>query len=174
MRLTLRTMLAYLDDVLDPGEAQQIGKKISEVETASNLVMRIREAVSRPSLGAPKIGGRAVDANTVAEYLDNTLPADRVVDFERICLMDENDVYLAEVLGDAAEVDPNSRTRMYGLLAEYDAKVAEAKAQAAQAAASENGDSAAATAATAAAVAAAETPFSLAAACAAWALASAT
>src|SRR5690606_27336482 len=127
----------------------------------SNLVMRIREAVSRPSLGAPKIGGRAVDANTVAEYLDNTLPADRVVDFERICLMDENDVYLAEVaschqvlaevLGDAAEVDPNSRTRMYGLLAEYDAKVAEAKAQAAKAAASENGGAAAATAATAAA-----------------------
>ena len=161
MRLTLRTMLAYLDDVLDANEAQQIGKKISEVETASNLVMRIREAVSRPSLGAPKIGGRAVDANTVAEYLDNTLPADRVVDFERICLMDENDVYLAEVaschqvlaevLGDAAEVDPNSRTRMYGLLAEYDAKVAEAKAQAAKAAASENGGAAAATVATAAA-----------------------
>lgn len=163
MRLTLRTMLAYLDDVLDPSEAQQIGKKISEVETASNLVLRIRDAVSRPSLGAPKIGGRAVDANTVAEYLDNTLPADRVVDFERICLMDENDVYLAEVaschqilaevLGDAADVDSKSRTRMYGLLAEYDAEVAEAKAQAAKSETAENGNASGKAAAAAAATA---------------------
>ena len=166
MRLTLRTLLAYLDDVLDPSEAQEIGKKISEVETASNLVLRIRDAVSHPTLGAPKIGGRAVDANTVAEYLDNTLPADRVVDFERICLMDENDVYLAEVaachqilaevLGDPAEVDPKSRTRMYGLLAEYDAKVAEAKALAAKTEAAESGDAAGKAAAAPVAAAAAE------------------
>ncbi len=157
MRLTLRTMLAYLDDVLDPNEAQQIGKKIEESENAASLVHRVRAAVRQPELPAPKLGGRAVDPNTVAEYLDNTLAADRVIDFEKICLAPDSNVYLAEVaschqvlaaiLGDPPEVDPRSKVRMYGILAEHEARLTQAAEQAAPGDPQKNDPAEAATAA---------------------------
>ena len=65
--------------------------------TAESLIKRIHRAVARPEIPAPKVDGRGLadDANTVAEYLDNSLPADRLADFEKICL--ESDLHLAEV-----------------------------------------------------------------------------
>ncbi|MEX0851688.1 MAG: hypothetical protein WD036_00165, partial [Bauldia sp.] len=82
-------MLAYLDDMLEPNQAREIGTKIAESSVASSLTERIREVMRRRRLGAPDISDTP-DANTVAEYLDNTLAAEGVADLERICL--ESDV----------------------------------------------------------------------------------
>ncbi len=97
MRLTLRTMLAYLDNILEQEDAEALGAKISESEFASDLVYRTLSSTRKANLNAPPLDGTGIgaDPNTVAEYLDNTLPEERIPGFEKVCL--ESDMYLSEV-----------------------------------------------------------------------------
>jgi hypothetical protein len=111
MRLTLRTLLAWLDHVLPADEQKELGDKVTGSTAAQRLVDRIRQVIERPTISAPKVEGRglAVDVNSVAEYLSNTLDPEQLESFERICL--ESDMHLAEVaachnLLATAEADP--------------------------------------------------------------------
>jgi hypothetical protein len=125
MRLTLRTLLAYLDDTLPPDQAREIGQKVAESHVAQELMERIKKVTRRRGLTVPPAAGpERIDGNTVAEYLDNDLPADRVAEVEELAL--NSDVHLAEiaachqiltlVLGEPAHVPPTARERMYGLV----------------------------------------------------------
>lgn len=125
MRLTLRTLLAYLDDILEPADAREIGAKIAESQVATEMVERIREVMRRRRITSPELTGpgSGPDPNLVAEYLDNTLAPESVADIERICL--ESDIHLSEVaachqiltlvLGEAVEISPMLRERMHAL-----------------------------------------------------------
>jgi hypothetical protein len=125
MRLTLRTLLAYRDDILEPAEAKEIGEKIHVSSFASSLVERINDVLRRRRIGAPDVSGPGSqpDANVVAEYLDNLLSPEEITEFERICL--GSDEYLAEVaathqvltlvLGESIEIPSRLRERIYAL-----------------------------------------------------------
>jgi len=111
MRLTLRTLLAWLDHVLPADEQKELGDKVTGSTAAQRLVDRIRQVIDRPSISAPKVEGKglAVEVNSVAEYLTNALDPEQLESFERICL--ESDMHLAEVaachnLLATAEADP--------------------------------------------------------------------
>ena len=58
MRLTLRTMLAYLDDVLSPQDAAVLGDKIKQSDYATKLSRHIRASVRENSVGAPALSGK--------------------------------------------------------------------------------------------------------------------
>ncbi|NOY28772.1 MAG: hypothetical protein GXP28_00935 [Planctomycetes bacterium] len=137
MRLTLRTLLAYSDDILEPADHEDLGRKIEASDFATELIHRSRDVVRRLRLSAPEVlasGGDGVlesvnvaDANAVAEYLDNTLSPEDVAEFERMCLEPGSgaDMHLAEVaschhvltmvLGEPADIDLDVRHRMYDL-----------------------------------------------------------
>jgi hypothetical protein len=125
--LTLRTLLAYLDDTLEPGEIKTIGQKVAESDAAQELIARIKQVTRRRRLTTPPTSGpgsKLFDPNTIAEYLDNELSGEQIAEVEKVCL--ESDVHLAEiaachqiltlVLGEPALVPPTAKERMYGLV----------------------------------------------------------
>ena len=122
MRLTLRTLLAYLDDTLEPDDAKLLGTKLAESEPAQDMVERIKEVLRRRRLTVPPANTR-LDPNMIAEYLDNEITPESAEELERVCLA--SDVHLAEVaachqiltvvLGEPAEVPVDVVRRMYEL-----------------------------------------------------------
>lgn len=125
MRLTLRTLLAYLDDMLDDEDANALKVKIDESGIATNLITRIRNSVDNRDLGAisPDAIGPLENANVMSEYLDSTLSPEQIAEIERLCL--ESDTSLSEaaachqiltvVLGQPAQVSERLRQRIYTL-----------------------------------------------------------
>ncbi len=126
MRLTLRTLLAYLDDTLEPQVAREIGQKLAANSAALELVERLKRVARKRGLGVPASGvkGDAADPNQVAQYLSDTMTAEQIAAFEQACL--DSDVNLAEVaachqiltlvLSEQVRVPPTARRRMYGLV----------------------------------------------------------
>lgn len=124
MRLTLRTLLAWMDDTLDPDQVKEIGKQVAESPVARELADRINRVTRQRRLSVPgRSGPEGTDPNTVASYLDNDLDADAVAEFEKRCLT--SDVNLAEVasvhqilslLGHKVKVPEAARNRMYQLV----------------------------------------------------------
>ena len=96
MRLTLRTLLAYLDNTLDPQDAEILKSKLAESGFATQMVQRIRNLLTRSDLSAPSplARGPVEEANVICEYLDSTLPVEQVAEVERACL--DSDPHLAE------------------------------------------------------------------------------
>lgn len=124
MRLTLRTLLAWLDDTLSPTEVKEIGQHVAESQFAQDLVQKIDRVTRQRRLSVPNgTGPDATDPNEVAAYLDNQLSAEEVAEYEKKCL--KSDVNLAEVasvhqilslIGQKAKVPPEARHRMYRLI----------------------------------------------------------
>jgi hypothetical protein len=124
MRLTLRTLLAWLDDTLQPNQVREIGVQVAASPFTQELIDRIHRVSRQRRLSVPRSSGPdATDPNLVASYLDNELDPDDVAEFEKRCLT--SDVNLAEVasvhqilslLGQKVKVPPEARARMYQLV----------------------------------------------------------
>ncbi len=122
MRLTLRTLLAYMDDRLPPAGAREIGIKISRSAFAAELLERIREVKRRRRVAAAAADTPSIDANLLAEYLDDQLSPELVQRIEQKILA--SDQLLAEVaaahellglLHDPISLEPQLRDRLYAL-----------------------------------------------------------
>ncbi len=124
MRLTLRTLLAWLDDTLQPNEVREIGRQVAGSPFAQELSERIHRVTRQRRLSVPsRSGPDGTDPNLVAAYLDNELDPEAVAEFEKKCLT--SDVNLAEVssvhqilslLGQKVKVPAEARHRMYQLV----------------------------------------------------------
>jgi hypothetical protein len=126
VRLTLRTLLSYLDDTLEPAQAKLIGEKVAESDQARELMEHIKRVTRRRHITATPANGPAgkIDPNTIAEYLDGAVSAEQAAEVEQVCL--DSDPHLAEiaachqilalVLGEPALVPPTAKARMYGLV----------------------------------------------------------
>lgn len=130
MRLTLRGLLAYLDDRLDPAAAAQVGDYINDHDKIRQLTDRIKRVIRRRRLSTPDVAERQEmpvhhqdDPNEVAAFLDGTMNSEQEANFEEICI--DTDVYLAEVSSchqimtsgnETMKVPPLARQRMVNLV----------------------------------------------------------
>ena len=83
MRLTLRVLLAYLDNILEPADAKIVEAKIAESENVSTLVHHIREITKRMRIGAPEVLGQALVERLADHAADVVCLEDRSVGLHR-------------------------------------------------------------------------------------------
>ena len=131
MRLTLRTLMAWMDDTLPPKDVRRIGRQLERSKFSQDLSRRIRRVVRQRRLTVPGMGSnQPVDANVVAAYLDNNLPPEHTGAFESLCL--NSDVHLAEVaashqilsvLEQSPRISPECYSAMYRLVKAPEARV---------------------------------------------------
>ena len=97
MRLTLRTLLAFLDHAPLPNdEREPIQRVLDSNPAAEELVQRIRRVLTQPRLASPAVETAGVlQASQVAEYLDGTLDMGLTKRLEQICMT--NDAALSEI-----------------------------------------------------------------------------
>lgn len=126
LRLTLRTLLAYIDDTLEPAQAKAIGQKVAESESAQELIERIKQVTRRRRLTTPPTTGPGskIDPNTIADYLDNAVSPEQAAEVEQIALA--SDVHLAEVaachqiltliMGEPVKPPASALQKMYNLV----------------------------------------------------------
>jgi hypothetical protein len=97
MRLTLRTLLAYRDGVLDPADASILESKIQESSTAQKISERIELEMRNRRIAPIPVDARefGFEANLVSEFLDDTIPTATLPEMERQCL--ENSMLLSEI-----------------------------------------------------------------------------
>lgn len=122
MRLTLRTLLAYLDDRLPPANTRELGQKIANSPFAKELADRIKDVVRRRRLATDAPNQKHIDPNLVAEYLDDQLTPELVTLIEKEVLASDHS--LAEVaaghqilglLTDPVQISNALKSRLYKL-----------------------------------------------------------
>jgi hypothetical protein len=100
MRLTLRTLLAYLNQSnLNLRAIERIEAKVRSSPAAARLIDEIRRITTDPEIAAlaPDCDEGKKNANWVAEYLDNSLPEGEVEGFEKQAF--ESTLLLSEIAG---------------------------------------------------------------------------
>lgn len=125
MRLTMRTLLNWINENLSEEDARLIAQKVDESELAKALKNQIEDVMSLPRLAAPSVldGTPLGNANSSANYLDNSMAPELTPEYEKFCL--HNEVILGEVaachqilsqvLNATLEVSPELRTRLCAL-----------------------------------------------------------
>ena len=99
MRLTLRTLLNWLNNNLSEADAALVAQKVEESELAKALKAQIEGIMAQEHLPAPELldGTPKGNANSAAEYLDNSMDPKLTPDFEKFCI--HSDIMLGEIAG---------------------------------------------------------------------------
>ena len=99
MRLTLRTLLNWINNNLSEEDAALVAQKVEESELAKALKAQIEGIMAQEKLPAPELldGTPKGNANAAAEYLDNSMDPKQTPDFEKFCI--HSDIMLGEIAG---------------------------------------------------------------------------
>jgi|GEM_PF-6344484 len=93
MRLSLRTLLAFADNIYDSESRRLVEARINEQQAASSLLQRIRDVTHSAHIEAP---GDEFSPNLTAAYLDHFLSDEETNRFETLVV--KSDPFLAETV----------------------------------------------------------------------------